>query len=155
MASKSDFVGRAKKGNIVNISDGTIRIDVEELVSRDDFLTEAAKHATFNRFLVKGVIQLMLTDEAQWDENEIDTPWWTSVSFGRSYFEEARALLIAKADEASRKQVELYQKERDTYEKYYHEYQSKSCVLESKVRDLQYALREARHEIEVLRATDA
>lgn len=139
----------------MDISEGTIRIDVEELVSRDDFLTEAARHATFNRFLVKGIIQLMLTDEVQWDENEVDTPWWTSVSFGRSYFEEARALLIAKADEAAQKQVELYQKERDTFEKYYREYQSKSCDLESKVCDLQYALREARQEVKELRATDA
>jgi hypothetical protein len=128
----------------VDIKEGKISIDIEDLVSRDEFLTEFAKHACFNRYLFNGITQLLLTDEAEWPDEENGVPWWISVSFGRSYFEEARALLIAKADEAARKQVELFKKERDTFEKYYRDYQSKFWDAESTINSLRHELRCAR-----------
>ena len=123
----------------MKIENGEIKIDIEELVNKDEFLVEFAKHASFNKNLFNGIVQLLLTDEVQWDKDK--SPWYTIVSFGRSYFEEARKLLISKADEAAQKQVEIYKKERDTIEEYYRKYLSKNVELENRVSELEYELR--------------
>ena len=132
----------------MKLEKGMIQIDAEELAMNDDCLQAFAKHAAFNRTLFDGIVQLLLTDEAQWDKDGIDAPWYTVVSFGKSDFESSRALLIAKAGDAAQTQVRLYKVERDNYEKYYREYLEKSVALENRVRNLENDNRELR---EILR----
>ena len=124
----------------MKIEDGYIKIHIDDdLINAPGILEACAKHATFNRYLINGLIQVMLTDEAEWDPD--DGPWWTTVSFGRSYFEEARMKLINHIDQAAQTQVEKFQKERDVFEKYYHEYLSKSIYQQNTIVELRNQIR--------------
>ena len=126
----------------MQIEDGYIKIHIDDLIKAPGILEACAKHATFDSYLIDGLVQVMLTDEAEWDHD--DEPWSTIVSFGRSYFEEARMKLIAHIDQAAKTQVEKFQDERDTFERYYHEYQLKSIQL-------QQANTELRNQIRILK----
>ena len=104
--------------------DGEIAIHVESLLT-DEVLKLCAKHAVFQREIAYGICEAILKDEVDW--NDGDAPWYTIISYGQSYFEKARELLLLKADIAIQKGYDIIKKERETYDKLYHEYLEKSC----------------------------
>ena len=112
--------------------DGWIELDPEALINNEAVLLRLAQNASFSKWLIHGLTELLLRDEVDWDDG--DVPWRTIVSFGRSQWEEARAKLIAKADEAAQIQVEKYKGERDTFERYYNEGNEKRWRLEKYTR---------------------
>lgn len=129
----------------MKLEDGYIKIHISDLLMEPGVLEECAKHATFDKILIEGLVQVMLTDEAQWELDE--NPWWTVVSYGKSMFEDARMKLIEHIDQAAITQIKALQKERDTYSKYYDEYQTKCIELEQTVWDLKYKVRRLKGEI--------
>lgn len=114
---------------------GNLVVSIEELIESEEVLKACAKHAVFNRYLLTGIVEMMLRDEADWNGEE-DTPWSCFVSFGRSYIEEARQKLIAHADEAAQTAVRKLTEERDTYKRYYEEEGSKLSSAEAAIRNL-------------------
>jgi hypothetical protein len=130
----------------MKLSGEKIEIQIQDLVSREEFLIEFAKHACFNRTLVEGICQLLLTDEIQWSKDSYESPWYTIISFGQSEWERARALLIAKASDAAQKQVEMLKRERDNYKEKYDEFSRKCWQHERTIYDLQRELKRARQE---------
>ena len=122
----------------MEIKDGKIEIDVEELIKDEKVLRECAKEVIFSETVVEGLIKLMTADEIDWDDESL--PWWKSIHFGRRCFEDARLTLIKKADEAAQKQVELLKKERDTFEKYWNEGIEENGNLKREIDKLKYEL---------------
>jgi hypothetical protein len=123
----------------MKVKDGILSIDIQELFKDEEFCKEAAKNLVFERWLFYGITELMIKDEVDWLDG--GCPSWCAVSFGRSYFEEARTKIIQHISEVFGTQVKALQEERDTIDKYYKEYLSKSIDQERIIADLSQALR--------------
>ena len=123
----------------MKIEDGYIKIHFDDLLNAPGVLKECGKHASFNKYLFEGIVQLMLTDEVQWEPDE--SPWWTTMSFGKSYYEEARMKIFSRLDEAVQTQVKKFQKERDAFSEYYTKYQTKCIKMESTINELRNQIR--------------
>lgn len=123
----------------MKVEDGYIKVHIDDLLQDEEILKACAKHATFDRYLIDGLVKVMLTDEAAWEEDE--SPWYTVISFGRSYFEEARMKILKSVDEMAHTQVERFQKERDTYSRLYDGYQTKCIHMEQTVSELKNQIR--------------
>lgn len=124
----------------MKIKDGILSIDIQELFKDEEFCKEAAKNAVFERWLFYGITELIIKDEVDWQDGEL--PSWCAVSFGKSYFEEARTKIISHISEVFDTQIKILQKERDTTDKYYQKYLSESIRLERIICDLRQELRE-------------
>jgi len=123
----------------MKIDDGYIKIHFDDLLNAPGVLEECGKHASFRKNLFEGITQLMLTDEVQWAPDE--SPWWVTVSFGRSDFEEARMKILSRLDEAAQTQLKKFRDERDTFSKYYDEYQTKCIQRENTIHELRNQIR--------------
>lgn len=130
-------------------ANGNIVIPVESLLS-DEVLKLCAHHAVFQREVAFGICEAILKDEVDW--NDGDPAWYTIISFGQSYFEKARELLLSKADEAIKTGYEKMKEEKETFEKLYREYLSKSISAENAIFGLQHEIYLLRQEIDEMRA---
>ncbi len=115
---------------------GQIVIDFKDLISSDEVMKQCARHAVFEREIFNGLVQVLISDEAYFDDG--NAPWWCSVSFGQSYFEDARIQLLKNLGSIEITQIDCLKKEVENYKQLYAEYLAKSCNQERYINSLEF-----------------
>lgn len=73
----------------IEIKDGELRLNIAELAKQcPELLRAAARTALFDEDVITAIIQLLLTGEVQW--NEDDNPWWCTRTGAVPWMEKAR-----------------------------------------------------------------
>jgi hypothetical protein len=107
---------------------GQVIINIDELLTSDEILKQCARHAVFVKEIFNGLAQLLIKDEVDFEDG--NPPWYCTISFGQSYFEEIRIKLLENLSGMESTQITCLQHERDTYRKFYEEYLSKFIEIE-------------------------
>lgn len=114
---------------------GQIIIDVVDLIKSDAVMKQCARHAVFEKEIFNGLVQILIKDEADFEDGH--APWWCAVSFGKSYFEEARIKVLQNLGSMEITQIECLKREVENYKQLYAEYLSKSVNQQNYINSLE------------------
>jgi hypothetical protein len=97
----------------MKIKDGEIRVNIRELLEDETILRELAKTAVFDEKLIACLSEVLVSGQVDWQDDEDDTPWWSTWTGKGETFEAARRTVANLADQTAQKLITDLEIERD------------------------------------------